>query len=188
MSTWIAFTDLRLELCLLNTTSHEVSHFFPDMRVEYYNWSPDGRYLAFSVLPSPSTNGLYTLSLFESGTIQQVTQARGRFIWSWSPDGRKLAFTNEESRDEAGKSWLMEVERGTRELLTGEATFAIWSRESGELVGLWHYYENMAIHVMEPDGRHHRLLTPGEHMVFSRHGHEWSTLTNWSPNGQLFAS
>ena len=190
MSTWIAFTDLHLELCLLNTTSHEVRHFFPDMRVEYYNWSPDGRYLAFSVLPTPSTNGSYTLSLFESEskTIQQVAQARGRIIWSWSPDGRKLAFTLEKDRDESGKLYIMEVERGTRELLVGEAAFAIWSRESGDLVGLWHHYENNTIHVMEPDGKHQRLLTPGEHVVFSRRGHNWSTLTNWSPNGQLFAS
>ena len=191
MSTWIAFTDLRRELYLLNTISHEVSHFFPDMRVEYYNWSPDGRYLAFSVLPSPSTNGLYTLSLFdsESKTIQQVTQARERMIWNWSPDGRKLAFTLEKDRDESGKLWMMEVESGTRELLTGETAFVIWSRESGELVGLWHdRHENGAIHVMEPDGRRHRLLTPGEHVVFSRHGHNWSTLINWSPNGQFFAS
>ena len=116
MSTWIAFTGLRLELCLLNTTSHEVRHFFPDMHVEYYTWSPDGRYLAFSALPEPSTNGLYTLSLFEieSKTLQQVAQTRGRIIWSWSPDGRKLAFLDEQYGD---ASWVMAVEHGTKERL-----------------------------------------------------------------------
>lgn len=191
MSTWIAFTDISLELCLLNTTSREVCHFFPDMRVEYYTWSPDGRYLAFSALPSPSTNSLYTLFLFdsESKALQQVTQTRGRNIWSWSPDGRKLAFTAEKYGDEAGKSYLMEVERGTRELLIEETAFAIWSGESGELTGLWQYhYETSTIHVMEPDGKRQRLLTPGKHMFFSRHGQSWSTVTNWSPNGRFFAS
>lgn len=191
MSTWIAFTDLSLELCLLNTTSHEVRHLFPDMRVEYYTWSPDGRYLAFSALPSAGTNGLYTLALFdsESETIQQVAQTRERSIWSWSPDGRKLVFTIERYRDEPGKSYLMEVERGTSELLVTETAFAIWSGENGALVGLWHLRnEDRTVHVMEPDGGHPRMLTPGEHMDFSRHGLSFLTRTNWSPNGRLFAS
>ncbi|HEV2656400.1 MAG TPA: hypothetical protein VGT82_15655, partial [Ktedonobacteraceae bacterium] len=189
MSTWIAFTDRRLELCLLNTTSRNVCHFFPDMRIEYYTWSPDGRYLAFSALPESSTNGLYTLSLFEieSKTLQQVTQTRGRMIWSWSPDGRKLVFLDEQYGD---APWVVAVEHGTKERLGAETAFAIWSRESGELVGLWQTHsDDGTIHVMEPDGRHHRLLTPGEHMIVPRHGHNWAAPpVNWSPNGRLFAS
>jgi WD40 repeat protein len=83
----------------------------------------------------------------------------------------------------------MEVERGTSELLVEETAFAIWSGENGELVGLWHPHdEDGTIHVMEPDGRRPRVLTPGEHADFPRHGHKWVTRTNWPPNGQLFAS
>jgi Tol biopolymer transport system component len=189
MSTWIAFTDLHLELCLLNTTTREERRFFPGMGVEYYTWSPDGRYLAFSAQSSPSTNGLYTLFLFEieSETLQQVAQTKGRMIWSWSPDGRKLAFLDKQYGDE---SWLIEVEHGTRERLAAESAFAIWSRENGKLVGLWlDHDEGGTIHVMEPDGRYHRLLTPGEHMIFPRHGHNWAAPpVNWSPSGQFFAS
>lgn len=189
MSTWIAFTGLHRELSLLNLISHKVCHFFPDMPVEYYNWSPDGRYLAFSALPSPSTHGLYTLSLLESEsqTIQQVAQSKGRILWSWSPDGRKLAFMDEQYGNE---SCVMEVERGTKEVLLAETAFAIWSGESGELAGFWRTdFESEIIHVMEPDGTCHRVLTPGSHMVFPRHGNDWAAPpVNWSPNGRLFAS
>ena len=39
MSKWIAFTDLRQELYLLDTTNGELHQFISQLRVEHYDWT-----------------------------------------------------------------------------------------------------------------------------------------------------
>lgn len=90
-----------------------------EYRQKYLTWSPDARFLAYTVEINDTSNKIVLLDL-ESGTHRDLTDEQ--FLdseISWSPDGGFIAFHSK--RDKGDQIYLIEISNGrVRQLTTGD--------------------------------------------------------------------
>ena len=88
-------------------------------RQKYITWSPDSRFLAYTVEINDNSNKIVLLDL-ESETHRDLTDEQ--FLdseISWSPDGGLIAFHSK--RDKGDQIYLIEISNGrVRQLTTGD--------------------------------------------------------------------
>jgi tricorn protease len=94
---WIAYADLTLTLRLVEveTGAVRVVHHADAWEIREYVFSPDGRYLAFTVPGSPFGESDMSIHIYDvrSGRSHAVTTPfSGDYSPSWSTDGRYLFF------------------------------------------------------------------------------------------------
>ncbi len=89
---------------------------------EYPVWSPDGRYLAYTV--KPKTSSVYEIDVYDMlmRDVKHVTtntpadKLNDRPIWS--PDGKRIAYTQEQAKGTDSNIFVAEVKTGQSTLLT----------------------------------------------------------------------
>ncbi len=100
--TQIAFGDSEARILVVDVATGAVRDVYddPGFHAHDYDWSPDSRYLAFSITdPSMGRDGpIRSLFIWDGSTdeARQVTSARyADFSPRWSPDGQHLFFLSE---------------------------------------------------------------------------------------------
>lgn len=94
---WIAYNDHNQELWVVDIESGRSKKvaFSPQWYFEGYSWSPDSRWLAYSM---PADNSVYQIHLYnvEGGTTTPLTTDRydSKFP-AWSPDGGWIYFLSD---------------------------------------------------------------------------------------------
>lgn len=105
-------------------------------------FSPDGRWLAYSVTSADREQDLLQSDLwqvgFKSGKPRQLTFSADSSEWlpRWSPDGRWLAFLSDRSDDDSVQLWLLPVDGGEARVLSafpGGVEDFDWSPDSTRL-------------------------------------------------------
>lgn len=163
-------------------------------------WSPDGRKIAYV----DNRDGTADISVVtaDGGGLRHLTRTPGtdrRRSWSqdgpvWSPDGRQLAFGSDRDRKE-GEIYVINADgSGLRRLTRNWKADGgpVWSPDGRKMLflrsagpGLWSYFTNGDVWVMNTDGSGQRNLTRSETHPFAT-----DRSPAWSPDGRkiLFVS
>lgn len=140
------------DLAVVDVDSGSAERIVRGRTVRLYEFSPDGRRVAYTAQTSfvPNTQqALFDLRLYDlaAGTdtaLAEDVALRYGIEWSWSPDGRRIAFTPS-GQTAKGHYVVVEVPGGTPRVLENEApNFApgegevppIWSADGGVLYGV----------------------------------------------------
>ena len=114
-------------------------------------WSPDGRYIAFTRSLGNSTAELYIVSV-DGSTVRQLTD-RGAAIWYhyWSPDSRSIVYMPYENL--TGHLYVVDIETGNTNAITDTARKQInsnplWSPNDTSIA----YTGGGSIFTVKPDG------------------------------------
>ena len=137
-------------------------------------WSPDGRWILYSMAIAGNTN-IYRISS-AGGRSQQLTDTPGISIGgSYSPDGSKIVF--ESDRSGSQQIYIMNADGTDAHRISffgGKAATPEWSPR-GDLIAFTRIAGNLRIAVMTPDGHNMRTLTDS-----------WQDeAPTWSPNGRI---
>ncbi len=138
-------------------------------------WSPDGRFLLFSMAVAGNTD-IYRIPSDGSGTPRRLTDSPGIDVGgSYSPDGTRIVF--ESDRSGAQQIYVMGADGSNQNRISfGGGRFATpeWSPR-GDLIAFTQIAGNFRIGVMSPAGGGMRLLTDS-----------WQDeAPTWSPNGRV---
>ncbi len=138
-------------------------------------WSPDGRFLLFSMAVAGNTD-IYRIPSDGSGTPRRLTDSPGIDVGgSYSPDGTRIVF--ESDRSGAQQIYVMNADGSNQNRISfGGGRFATpeWSPR-GDLIAFTQIAGNFRIGVMSPAGGGMRLLTDS-----------WQDeAPTWSPNGRV---
>jgi TolB protein len=138
-------------------------------------WSPDGRFLLFSMAVAGNTD-IYRIPSDGSGTPRRLTDSPGIDVGgSYSPDGTRIVF--ESDRSGAQQIYVMNADGSNQNRISfGGGRFATpeWSPR-GDLIAFTQIAGNFRIGVMSPGGGGMRLLTDS-----------WQDeAPTWSPNGRV---
>jgi TolB protein len=139
-------------------------------------WSPDGKFIAYSLIDLQTD--IWVMAVSEGRSRAVTSEAGDESGPTWSPDGQQLAFTGSDSIIE-----IVNLDGSGRQPLTdGSASDfdPAWSPD-GALIAYAHNageHENSDIWVMEPSGASKKALT---HM----HGSESDP--SWAPDGERIA-
>ena len=138
-------------------------------------WSPDGRFLLFSMAVAGNTD-IYRIPSDGSGTPRRMTDSPGIDVGgSYSPDGTRIVF--ESDRSGAQQIYVMGADGSNQNRISfGGGRFATpeWSPR-GDLIAFTQIAGNFRIGVMSPAGGGMRLLTDS-----------WQDeAPTWSPNGRV---
>lgn len=140
------------DLAVVDVETGSVERIVRSEPVRLYELSPDGRFVAYTVLSGavPDTQqALFDLRLHDlsDGTDTVLVHdalLRYGIEWSWSPDGTRLAYTSSGQKGE-GHFVILSVPDGTARVLGDDAPhFApgegeippIWSADGGTLYGV----------------------------------------------------
>ena len=155
-------------------------------------WSPDGRYLLYSIAgPDHKVQiVLYDLEKEENIVITEVARERAGLFYlaGWSYDGQKIAFVSENNNQ--FDLYSLEVNNLTLQQLTNTPeieTIATWSPTEDQLMfgsipntehalELWPYEAN-ALYLVEGSGSNLTSLGNSYHILSA----------TWSPNGEEIA-
>jgi TolB protein len=146
------------------------------------SWSPDGRWLAFTMLRGGGSGrwGLYVMRA-DGTQVRRLTRDEGldTFYTAWSPDGRLIAFSARRGPDEKPDIYVVNAD-GTslRQLTTdpeGDSTPAF--SPDGRAIAF----------VSDREGRHQIYVMSADGSKQARLTHEEAALYNpqWSPDGRL---
>ena len=106
-ATHVAFTDKNFDLKIVEVASGAETVVSTNREgVQDFEWSPDGRFLAFSQASSNTFVQIFILEV-SSGDLMEVTGNRtNSFSPSWSPDGKWLFFLSDRNlRSLVGSPW-----------------------------------------------------------------------------------
>jgi Tol biopolymer transport system component len=68
----------------------------PGLPVRGYSWSPNGKQLAFTLAPAPSSEALYIANA-DGSAVAKISANLSVFGFAWSPDSKRLALLAAES-------------------------------------------------------------------------------------------
>ena len=156
-----------------------------DAEIQFLEWSPDGRRLAFVEWICPgcpdqyagpaATGAMWTVGVDGSGLSRIPDTERGA-VFDWAPDGSRLSVTfGGEVGEELPRAYLLAVADGKRTPVFEDAEhreWVIWSPDGTMLA----VATADGIRVADGDGSNPRLLVPAddEHLVELR----------WAPSGR----
>lgn len=91
-----------------------------DDPVESVLWSPDGEWLALSVLPGGGMNKQLYLVRPDGSALRRLTDGKkeNNFMGVWTPDGRQLTMSSNRRKVYAGDAYLVDVATGEQRLIT----------------------------------------------------------------------
>ena len=158
--------------------------------VSSFDWSPDGRRIAFS------RGGDLFLGTLASGRAERITSSElADSEPSFSPEGRKLAFVRE------GQVWTHELATGAERQLTewpGTASALLWDEQGGRVAALVSERQWVEEPVRELVGRRVGFFAPetsaadlawvdiaGGEVVWLERGAEYSSQPAWSSTGKI---
>lgn len=146
------------------------------------SWSPDGRYLVFSLADTRNQAGLHVLDTHTGGITPLPGSTLNDFTAEWSPAGDRIAFLS--SRDGNFEIYLLDLPSGeTRNLTnhTGDDRYPVWSPD-GERIAFVasrdNRYDIYDLYVMDIESGRTRQVTETQ-LIRSP--------PVWSPDGRLLA-
>lgn len=148
-----------------------------------YDFSPDGRYLAFSWNPSAQPE-LYLLPLEGSDPPWQITRGPGgKFAPKFSPDGSRLAYVVDRDGSEAFDIWVYDLGGDSHKNLTPDTPEAIQPNLS------WSPDGSQVAFISDRAGQFDTYIMPSgggvAHRVLALPHPDWDV--RWSPDGAHLA-
>ena len=98
------------------------------------NWSPDGKWVAFT-----KTGSLFKMNP-NGDSLKQLTAAVGAVRPAWSMDGSKIAFI-QTSATGSSSLWLYDLAKDSSSLVISRGDFPSWLPTTGEIVVLDGQYD-----------------------------------------------
>lgn len=91
-----------------------------DDPIESVLWSPDGEWLALSVLPGGGMNKQLYLVRPDGSALRRLTDGKkeNNFMGVWTPDGRALTMSSNRRKVFAGDAYLVDAATGEQRLVT----------------------------------------------------------------------
>ncbi|MGZ4334968.1 MAG: hypothetical protein ACXVRJ_11950 [Gaiellaceae bacterium] len=153
-------------------------------------WSPDGTKLAFAMLRTPDSEGLYVVDAVSGRsrriTVRNASEDESDGYQAWSPDGRKIVFDTDNdgehdirvvNADGTGERRILKWSYRGSHLIEGLLTGGdAWSSDGRRIL----YVDGSGrLTVMAPDGSRRRPLQPTAWGSDSGSGY-----VSWSPDGR----
>jgi Tol biopolymer transport system component len=148
-----------------------------------FEWSPNGRYIAYSVYESYNRVSLWIVDVRSGETNRLVRNASfisffGDVPFSWSPDNRRLAYSPAEDQIEDLEVFVIESD-GSHNTSIASGFMPIWS-PNGNYIAFSRYDndgEYSSVYLIRPDGSRETLLA--EHRRTSYGAYGWSPDSRW---------
>ncbi|NOT07980.1 MAG: S9 family peptidase [Gemmatimonadales bacterium] len=140
----IAETDwLAVDLAIMDVRTKQVTRVVERAAVRWYAWSPDERFLAYTVLKGREANSQqpnFDLNVFELATGAPRTLSTNIRLgygieWSWSPDGRTIGYIAS-GQLASGEMVLVSLSDGSARRLRGNG-MPSFDPDDGEFAPLW---------------------------------------------------
>lgn len=137
-----------------------------------FQWSPDGKSIAFSTTtPTATTLLRVNVATGEVETLRQIEVSQRTFYPDWTPDGTKVSYVIAEDATTAGL-WLHDAQRGIhRRIYSGLTRQPLWA--------------NHALQVLVPTATEWLILDSEGQQVAALELPPNSQARGWSPDDRL---
>jgi Tol biopolymer transport system component len=173
-------------LCVLSLETNEERVFPLGSNGRFPRWSPDGRFVYFSSIPSENRMRIFRLDVKTGLCASVETQESDDLVFgNWfigcSPDGKSYYYIHSEADKKICRIFVRDIERGLEQELFQEDIRLPWTAVAspdGKWLAVVSRETQRALKLVPTSGREAKVLYAFEQ------GGGWPTMLTWTPDGR----